>query len=606
MSGFLLSNRISDPGLVAKLGFVHADQSFPLEWPGLSAGLIRADEADFWAPAFCTERKVGLFIHGRIRLSPQQWLESAALPLSGGLAARFLLDAWLTGGDSALQSRFNGAGVVVLWAMQSQHLHLWTDRLGVVPIYQPASTVTPWAISSHPDLLSDWLRTQGITTQLDMTSLAESLSTGAVSPPFSFYQEIRLLQPARHYVWKFAGGHVTPRPPEAYWQPAEIDRTLQEESAAEGMAEAFRRACSRKPPGKTVLLLSGGADSRGLLFAHENPSDIQCLTFCDSENSEVARAREVAQLAGAKHEIMFRDPEHYARGAEQTVRISGGMGSIKDAHFAGFQNTLENHRASSLVTGCYADYLYKGLAFNRTSYRFLGRELPLEKQGVYHPDFYQPHRHLNDEFNAATLARNNERFGADAALRYQHNPELIADLRVRPLTREADSVGRLYLLATQPWDPVMVDNDLLEFYGRLSPAMKINSRIFGPAVVKLLPPAGRNIPNNNPGQFALGLPLWRQWLAGAAWLIKNTLHRKLFPAQSQLSTASSWPNFSHFIANSQIVPQLWANWSDEQIDLLAQILGHNPAQKQLAAWATDPDLFLRLLTLKLWLQQRNI
>lgn len=592
--------------LSERFKYVQSDQSLPVNWSGVSAILVRPDEAHFWAPAFCPQRKVGLCIHGRIRLDPQQWAKAAELPLSGGLAARFLLDAWLSGGESALLSRYNGAGAVVIWEADSRQLHLWTDRLGVVPIYQPERTVTPWAIASHPDVLADWLSTQGVSPQLDMTSLAESLSTGAVSPPFCFYQEIRLLEPARHYVWKVTGNQVHSVQPVAYWQPAEIDQAMQDGAAVEGMAEAFKRACSRKPPGKTVLLLSGGADSRGLLFAHQNPSEIQCLTFCDSENSEVARAKEVARLAGASHEIMFRDPEHYARGAEQTVRITGGMGSIKDAHFAGFQSTLESHQPSSLVTGCYADYLYKGLAFNRVAYHFLGRELPLEKQGPYHPDFYQPHRQLSADFTEAITARNRERFGFDAASQYQRSPERIADLRVRPLTREADSVGRLYLLATQPWDPVLVDNELLEFYGRLSPAMKINSRVFAPAVVSLIPEAGKNIPNNNPGQFPLGLPLWQQWLAGVGWLIKQALLGKIFPEKARLATSCSWPNFSYLISSSQLLPEMWSSWTNEQTDILSKLLGKQAIEPNLDKWSGDADLFLRLLTIKIWLQHRNI
>lgn len=606
MSGFFLSHRSTTSALAEDFKFVQADQHLPLEWPNLSAYLVRSDEAHYWAPAFCPSRNIGLCIYGRIRLESQDWLKAAQLPLSGGLAARVLLDCWLSGGELSLVSKLNGAGIIVLWEMSSQRLHLWTDRLGVVPIYQSNLNNQTWALSSHPDVLADWLTAQGYSPNLDTTSLGEVLSTGAVSPPFSFYEEIRLLEPAKHYVWKFDGEHVQPEASRTYWRPADIDGSLSDETATEGMAEALRKACARKPPGKTVLLLSGGADSRGLLFAHPDPSEIQCVTFCDTENSEVARAKEVARLAKASHKILYRDAEHYARGAEHTVRITGGMGSIKDAHFAGFQSDLEAQHATSLVTGCYADYLYKGLALNRTAYRFLGRELPLEKLGAYHADFYQPHRSLSSEVNAAITARGLQRFGDDAALRYRDNPEIIADLRTRPLTREADSVGRLYLLATNSWDPVMVDNDLLEFYGRLSPGLKINSRVFGPAVVKLLPSAGRKIPNNNPGQFPLGLPLWQQWLAGTAWLIKNALARKLSPRSTQLSTASSWPNFSHFIAHSELVPKLWSNWTDSQISLISKIMGQPPKQKSLSDWAADPDLFLRLLTLKLWMQRRNI
>ena len=605
MSGLFLSNQPTGFDPVSSLSFVRADRSLPINWPGLIASLVRSDAPQLWAPAFCPERQTGLLIQGRVRFTPQQWEEASHLPLQGGFAARMLLDAWLLQGAYGLESRLNGAAAVVAWENKSQELHLWTDRMGVVPIYQPDSALKPWAITSHPDTLAEWLSAQGTPPDLDIDSLAESICIGAVTPPYSFYRQIRLLKPASHYVWKIDGTQVRLQSCAPYWQPAAIDYSLKEEAAIDGLANALQRACLRQPPGKSVLLLSGGADSRGLLFAHEHPAKIQCLTFCDSENSEVSRAREVAQLAGADHEIMYRDPEHYAKGAENTVRITGGMGSIKDAHFAGFQSILENQHADSMLTGCYADYLYKGLSYNRCAYRFFGRDLPLEKPGPYHPDYYQPHRWISDQFRPTLARRSEERYGLNPAAHYEKNPETIADQRVRPLTREADSMGRLYLLATQPWDPVMVDNDLLEFYGRLSPAMKINSRIFAPAVLKLLPATGKNIPNNNPGQFALGLPFWRQWTAGVTWLIKGALQRKLFPHQPQLGTASSWPNFSHFIANSQLIPLLWESWDKTHANLIGQILGNNPAEKSLSIWANDPDLFLRVLTLKLWLQQRK-
>ena len=605
MSGFFLSNRLIALDLSERFKYVQSDQDFPIDWPGLSTSVVRSDEKYLWSPAFCAARKVGLLIHGRIRLSSAEWAKAETLPLQGGLAAKFLLDAWLSGGEQALVSRHNGAGAIVLWEIDSQELHIWTDKLGVVPIYHPHESVSPWAISSHPDVLADWLTIEGSPPKLDFTSMAESLSIGAVTPPFSFYQEIRLLEPARHYRWAIKDAKVVSKQTEIYWRPASIDPQLHGNSAADAMANAFRKACSRKPPGKAVLLLSGGADSRGLLFAHETPSEIQCLTFCDSENSEVARAKEIASLAKAPHQILFRDPEHYIRGAEHTVRITGGMGSIKDAHFAGFQESLGAINASSLITGCYADYLYKGLAFNRISYRLFGRELPLEKLGPYHPDFYQPHRKISPAFITAITSRRQERLGHNAQDCYEQSPETIADLRVRPLNREADSVGRLYLHATQPWDPIMVDNDLLEFYGRLTPEMKINSRVFGLAVRKLLPKNGKNIPNNNPGQFVLGRPLWQQWIAGSAWLLKNAVQNKFSHQKASLSTSCSWPNFRYLIANSQKIPEIWNNWPSGQKDILAQILGENPAQKNLSEWSYDADLFLRMLTLKLWLQQRK-
>jgi asparagine synthase (glutamine-hydrolysing) len=342
-----------------------------------------------------------------------------------------------------------------------------------------------------------------------------------------------------------------------------------------------------------------------LLFAQPEPSAVTCLTFCDRENLEVARARAVAQVAGAPHHILYRDPEHYGLGAEATVRITGGMGSIKDAHFHGFASDLQAHEHSSLVTGCYADYLLKGLALNRQPYTLLGRELPIDRLAPYNADFYQPRFKLAAAWQGQVEGRQRAYFGADAAARYAQSPASIEDLRVRPLVREADSIGRIYLLATQRWDPILVDRDLLAFYGRLPPALKINSQAFARAVLRLLPAEAHRIPNNNAGQCALGWPLWRQWLAGVQELAGSAVRRRVQWPAAELATWCSWPDFSYYTVHSRVLGELWSELAPGHPEIFEPMLGYAPQSRSRSDWARDTSLFLRLLTLKLWLRQRG-
>lgn len=607
MSGFLLSQAGVGFDACTGLSFSEHDCFRCLDWSPLALQWVGQDDGALWLPAWDAQAQCGLAFFGRPRLSTADWLRAKELPAVGGLAARFLLEAWRHGGDSALRQAINGAVAVLLWEAPTRRLHLLTDRAGVVPVYQ--STLAPNAVllASHPDVLADALIAQGKPPMLDLTSLAEQLSIGAVCPPYSYYREISLLPPATHHVWQLAADSATVQAvhAEVYWQPPSVEPMLSIDQAATELADAMRIAGARRPPGKTLLLLSGGADSRGLLFAQPEPSEVTCLTFCDRENLEVARARAVATIARAEHHILYRDPEHYGLGAAATVRITGGMGSIKDAHFHGFASDFAQHEHSSLVTGCYADYLLKGLALNRQPYRFLGRELPIDRPGPYDPDFYQPSFPLAKVWQAQVSARQMAYFGVDAAQRYARSPSSIEDLRVRPLVREADAVGRLYLLATQRWDPILVDTDLLAFYGRLSPELKINSRAFAKAVLRLLPPAAHSIPNNNAGQCALGWPLWRQWSAGVQELVTSALRRRFLQPSAELATWCSWPDFAYYTAHSEVLGELWAACGAANPEIFEPLLGYLPTSRSRQDWSRDTSLFLRVLTLKLWLQQRG-
>lgn len=606
MSGFFLTEaRTLHFNVGSLLHFVKKDKATSWAVGACVTQLVRQDEESLWAPALDLASGLTLALYGRIRLKPSEWEAAKELPLNGGLAARHLLNRWRNGGEKALLDAYNGAAIIFLWEPAKHQLHLWTDRAGIVPVYQPNKG--DFALCSHPDVLADWLNAQGNPPQLDKESLAELLSTGAVSPPYSFYKEIHLLAASSHFVWEFNQDSRMIRlsSESIYWTPPAIDRHLSLEDATTGIAAALRAACNRQTPGKTALLLSGGADSRGLLFAHNNPSSIQCLTFCDSENSEVARAKEIAAIAKAPHEILFRDPEHYGLGALHTVRVTGGMGSIKDAHFQGFQADFESHAPSSLITGCYADYLLKGLALNRQPYRFMGRTLPLERPAVYDADFYQPHYPLPDDWEHVISHRRDERFGVNAAQRYAKDIREIEDLRVRPLAREADAIGRLFLQATQSWDPIFADNDLLEFYGRLSPDLKINSRAFAPAILSLLPKVAQAIPNNNDGRLRLNAPPWQQLSVGVINLIRSAIMRRIKNTPEQLASWYSWPNFSYYIEHSEVLNQMLATWSSTEKDIFQPILGFDPSTRTRSQWKTNPDLFLRVITLKIWLDLRG-
>src|SRR4030095_12190034 len=74
--------------------------------------------------------------------------------------------------------------------------------------------------------------------------------------------------------------------------------------------------------------------------------------------------------------------------AKDGVRISGGMGTFANNHFLGVLQRLQDQGAQNLLTGCYCDYLFKGLPLNRVSHWLTGRE----QLGPFRHQFYFGHR----------------------------------------------------------------------------------------------------------------------------------------------------------------------------------------------------------------------
>lgn len=607
MSGFLIAARPLDLARWGeRLSFVSGAHCFPLSLSPLSAVFSRLDDPALWAPASDPASGVTLALAGRPAFDQAQWRRADSLPYNGGLASRLLLDAWLNA-PAQLVRLVNGACCVFVHDVRAARLHLFTDRMGAFPVY--AASGAELCLCSHPDVLADYLTEQQRPPSFDTVTMAEMLATGASVQPHTYYREIAQLDAATHYAYCLTGSGE-PVGHESYWSPPRAAsstgdlRDLAAEFAAGLRTAGLRRAFL---PGKNGLLLSGGADSRALLYTSVPPAAVESITFCDRDNAEVDTARAIAATAGSPHHVLYRTPEHYGEGAAESVRVTGGMWSIKDAHYHGFAGVLRELELGNLMTGCYTDYLYKGLGYNKTAQRVLGKRLSLDALAPYASEYYQPHAKIAEAWSMRVRERTANWIRAEDIAAYADDPFAVEDRRIRPLSREADAMGRLYLLRTQPWDPVMIENELIDLYGRIPPALKLNARVFRAAVAQVVPAQARHIRNNNDySPIGASEParvlryLWRKAFELVA--------RRLSGSSTEtLSTHGSWPNFSYYVGHSAMLADQWARPSAGQRELLADLVGEDPFQTPLAVWAVrDIDLILRLLTLQIWLGQRGI
>ncbi len=609
MSDVLLSWRSPVPeSWGQRLRFCSSAKSYSIDWAPWHGILIRVEPRDErWIPARDAQTGVAIAVVGRLAWDAQDWHAAAGLPDTGGSAARLLLDRWREG-IAPFLLLLNGNAAVLVFDPGRRRLHLFTDRLGMVPLCV-AGTTQP-TLCSHPDVLADWLTARGNAVTLDETTLAEGIAAAVGVPPFTFYKEIQSLDPAAHY--QFAWDEQTVRIEKTlYWTPSTEQQEAPESVWVERTVSALTQSVHRRThdqAGKVGVFLSGGADSRALLYAAEHPQDLTTLTFADAPNPESAVAAQIARSVGARHELMLRDFDHYGASALESIRITGGYWSIKDNHFQGFLPALEAYHLDSLLTGSYADYLLKGLALNTMPLTIAGRSWPIGRLAPFSFEFYQLHSPIAPHWRSLVQERLEARFPVEV----RERPHLVEDLRLRPLWREADGIEPTWLQRMMPWDPPFSDRAIIELYDQLPRALKLNGRVFRQAVQRLASPLQRKIPDNNHGGPVDASP---------ACIVAHVLWRRLqgkgrrrwrrwrgSPAETTLAMSGSWPNFARYITDSRLIHALWANPSPRARECFTDILSEDPWARPMVAWAQSErkmQLFLRLLTFKLWFDLRR-
>ncbi|PYL10298.1 MAG: hypothetical protein DME34_00805, partial [Verrucomicrobia bacterium] len=406
--------------------------------------------------------------------------------------------------------------------------------MGAFSIYQ--ATGDSFALCSHPDVLADALVQKGENNEIDLDTLAEFFACGCSVQPFTYYKSIQQLDAATHYKWRL-GPAISLQEKTVFWKPLYLDTAPAKdaETLAEALADAIGKAVRRRTQerlGRPVILLSGGADSRAALFGASDPTAVTCFTLYDEPNLELRTAQALAAAAGAEHHALQRDPDYYGANAEEAVRISGGFWSLMDAHYTGAAGQIRAVNPGTVLTGCYADYMFKGLLLNRRYRTLLGRNLPLHDLSDFSFDFYQPHFRLRDKWQARVQERLDARFPSALREPYSENCLAMEDLRLRPVSREPDASGRLFLWRTLPWDHLLSDTDVISVYGQIPAALKINGEVFGKAVGRVIGIAGRRIFNNN-----YGTPVDASEAARSFWFLIAVLRRKVRRALGLESTA---------------------------------------------------------------------
>jgi asparagine synthase (glutamine-hydrolysing) len=549
---------------------------------------------------------VRALVVGRFAFTEDQWSQSEKLSFEGGLAARMLLDRWLRGGVTQVET-LNGGGLAIIIDERQRHLHVWTDRMGVYPAFGSAGSFK--ILGSHPDVIAHVLESVGATPKFDPATMAEFLATGTATHPHTYWGGIDHLDAGTHYKidWSRTVVRCERR---IYWRPAYFSGTYltNRNDIVERLQAALTGAVQRRTLerlGKVAVLLSSGADSRAALFAARDPSKVTCYTFYDEPNPELKGARALAKVAGAEHIAIRRDRDYYFRHAKEAVRASGGMWSIESAHHGGLCEAFGTAVPDVVLSGCYADYLLKGIAYNHSPKRIFGRPIPLNTFSSYERRWHHPHFSLSDDWEKRVEDRLNCRYNMTSS-QVSDAQSAAEYLRLSPLVREPDASGRLFLRRFTGLDVFIADNEVIELFGSIAPDQKINGIPFGMAVERICGEGARKVLNNN-----YSAPVGATEFARIRSFLLSSLKRKVRRAvggrrfadnTTSIATLGSWPDFARAAPQSQVLNAWYAAREGAEDDFLSSMLGEARRRRTLEEWAkAEPTLLLRYYTAALWL-----
>lgn len=553
-------------------------------------------ETALWAPYRAADGTL-IAVVGRAAFDEVEWESATGAEGSGGLAAKVVYQRYRRSGVNGLEQISGNCAIVVYDAIQGL-VHLVTDCCGAFPVFESNST-EGLLYGSHPDVLADAANERH---RLDDVSLAEFVLTSTVTPPFTYYERIRAVEYGT-IITIALSGHFPQAPlKRRYFEFVyQGDERSNEDELAHEMAEGFRRSVRRRTLprlGLMAVALSGGLDSRALLACVENKD--QTFAFCchNGRNQEYRIAEAIAQAMGIRFLPLQRDFDYYGDNAELGVRISGGMGSLANNHFLGMMSRLKAEGMQNLITGCYCDYLFKGLPLNRRAHWLTGRE----ELAPFRHQFYFSHHMPSTPLASRVRERWESRMPRE--LQSQDSAATVFQVEVRrtfPLCYEGDNQQRVVPQRVTGWYLPVADRHILNIYCKLPYQFKLNRSVFLKTVFALSDSRLTQVPDANTGARP-GASVAQEWIS-SQWL---GVRRKLHRLQPSMTTDGSWPDWHYYVHHSRKLETLWRRSNSDAMDLFRCVLGRENVFSDVRSYRGNKVfLFVALLTLKLWLDQRR-
>jgi hypothetical protein len=349
--------------------------------------------------------------------------------------------------------------------------------------------------------------------------------------------------------------------------------------------------------GPPAVSLSGGLDSRAILASTDESDSVISFCFYDGENYEFEIAKRIATAAKVKFVPLKRNYDYYADNAELGVMISGGMGNIGSNHYLGFREELQNIGIQNIIAGFYFDVMFKSLLLNKKYNRISGKD----KLSDFNYGHYEPAFWLRSIYSKRVQERLNVLFPLNLQKDNSDLSRLIVESkRIFPLYYESDNPETVVPQRVMQLSLPALDNDIINVYAKILPQHKTNASIFLKTVAKICNKDFQRIPDTN-----TGARIDASQFMTTVYGYKNLMTRLFKKLRKGIVSDDSWPNWTYYLHNSEKILKLWEKRNRHVEELLDEIFGTRSYDHCVQNYKGESlKLFLRILTIKLWLNQR--
>ncbi|AKG22685.1 hypothetical protein [Calothrix sp. 336/3] len=546
---------------------------------------VSHDPPELFAPAYHPATGVRIVTSGRVVWDESTWCEGEKISDStGGLSNKILIKEYLEGGIHALEN-YDGSAAILIVDPRERLIHLITDRFGFYPVflYRPQQ-VSNTVICTFPDAIAT---DSDVQTTPDYVSMAEFLREWKATPPHTYYNEIKYAGAATHCCWQLSQPSYRQR---EYWQAFTEAPSISFQTAVERLSEAVQAAIKKRTLPRLapiVTYVSGGLDSRAILFAANNPAQVHGINLYDVPNNESAIAQQLCAAAQVEYIGYARDKDYYPRWIADGVKVSGAMWSVEDNHFMGTLELIQKLQAKTVLAAFPIDDVFKGACLEQKYVQLLGKNLPffqLDDTPVKSFLMESPPRPPAPEFAQAMQERLNEWFG-DLPPRFTSDLERLRleDRRVRPACYQPGLSDNM-MLRILPYDIFLGDRAIADCYNQIRPRWKINAAVWNQVIAKL---CGNSIVDANRGWRPGASNVEKFLVYAGQWLQKR---RKSKVKQVSLATDGSWSNLGWYALHSPTIKEMWESVTPEQQQIITSVWGSNPWEVPLSQWATPPTL----------------
>ena len=512
-----------------------------------------------WNSHFDQKHKIQLMILGRPVIEVLDW--SKYDKFEENYITKFLIKKYIDLDINDFCNQLNGAFSILVIDYRLNKLLIITDKLGIYPIYTYGiNNLSSFQFSSNFKTLFENIDNE---VNEDIVSIAEFLKKGFIYHPNTFYEEIKTLDNGSYCVLDFNEKSILKK---KYFKVStkpvyNFDYLVKELSKA--LLKSIERR-THKYLGKKVVFLSGGSDSRMILANSADPKT-EAITLYNQENHEIKITKNIAKLLNVKHELIKRNENYYLDSFDSSIKNNSGRSLPIDDHFLNLKNNEKIKKYDTILTGCYADWMFKGIALDRKQLSFfLIGKLPLYRLKNFNFNFFSKRTLLKEKYETMIRERENQIFvNKDSHL----NNEIG---RIFPLFQEETSSTRMTLQQFFPWDSIFSDNDVIKVYQHIPAKYKINSEVYDKAVSNILNKV-KNIPHANK-KHKIGMNKYFGAIVYVTSMIKSKIFKLIKKKNNHIAGDGSWINFKAYTNNDQI-KTLWMKSQNRK--LFKEMLDNN-------------------------------